>query len=225
MKPLATSRPSDETSAALKRLGVSVKELKRSPQITPLLKLADGGLRATLSAMRFSSDPLIRAFFARFDSLSEHDKKHLPLEAVALAAKIDIVHLLGAILLALVAQSINIVKIIAVSHHHRITAARVRFGQLPLGEKDRTALDVAMGFLPSPKGPTFIGKAVFGSAMMQQREADEDEDDDARILREDEIDLEKLFPSPRNMQERLLPIRLRQLPEPDKSQENPPKSQ
>lgn len=215
MKPPATSRP-DANEAALLRLGVSAKELRAAPEITSLLKRADGGLKACLAAMRFSSDPLIIRFFAKYDSLSGHDRQHLPLEAVALSAGINIVHLLGAILVALQAQSINIVKIIAVSSHPKITEARVQYGQLPFGEKDRNALDVAMGFLPSPKGPTFIGKAIFGggqNVMMQQREADEDDED--RTLSGDELDLDRLFPPPRNMQEKLTAIRQRILPQPD----------
>lgn len=215
MKPPATSRPGDANEAALRRLGISAKELRAAPQITPLLKRADGGLTQCLASMRFSADPLIVAFLRKYDALSGHDQKHLPLEAIALAAGINIVHLFGAILLSLIAQSISITKIIAVSSHPKITEARVKYGQLPLGERDRTALDTALGFLPSPKGATFINKVTFGSgqnAMTQQREAGDDED---RILNEDEIDLDKLFPPPRIMQEKLVSIRQRILPHPD----------
>jgi hypothetical protein len=217
MKPPATSRPG-ANEAALRRLGVSAKELGAAPEITSLLKRADGGLRQCLAAMRFSDEPLIRAFFSKYDSLSGHDRKHLPLEAVALSAGINIVHLLGAILVALQAQSINIVKIIAVSHHPKITEARVQYGQLPFGEKDRNALDVAMGFLPSPKGPTFIGKAIFGSGQTVMMQPRGDEDDE--VLSGDELDLDRLFPPPRNMQERLNGIRQRILPQPDGKQVN-----
>lgn len=225
MKPPTISRPSNETSAALRRLGVSVQQLRAVPEITSLLKQADGGVRACLAAMRFSTDPSIRAFFAKFDSLSKHDQRHLTMEAIALSAGINIVHLFGAILMALIAQSINITKIIAVSHHPKIVAARIQYGMLPLGERDRTALDVAMGFLPSPRSSTFINRAVFASganAMTQQREADDDED---RTLSGDELDLDRLFPPPRVMQEKLNAIRQRRLPEPAKPQRDPPKFQ
>ena len=64
------------------------------------------------------------------------------------------------------------VKIITLSSHPQIAAARVAYGLLPAGHRDRNALDMALGFLPQPKGPTFIGKAIFGSGkstMDQQR--------------------------------------------------------
>lgn len=79
---------------------------------------------------------------------------------MALAAGINIHHLLGSIMIALQAQAVNTVKIIAMTAHPAITRARVKYGQLPGGDKDRTALDSAMGFLPSPKGPTFIGNTI-----------------------------------------------------------------
>jgi len=197
-------------------LGVSAKELRAAPEITSLLKLADGGLKACLAAMRFSDDPLIRAFFAKYDSLSAHDQKHVPMEAIALSAGIDISHLLGSVLLALVAQSVNTTKVIAVSHHPKITAARVKFGQLPLGERDRTALDTALGFLPSPKGATFIGKAIFGSgqnAMEQQRN-----DEDGEVI-DGDLDLDRIFPPANIMQQKLLAIRQRNLPQPPESRD------
>jgi hypothetical protein len=204
--PASSSRPGDANQAALRRLGVSAKELAAAPAITPLLKRADGGIKATLAAMRFSNEPVIRAFLAKYNSLSGHDQKHLPLEAIALAAEINVVHLFGAILLALRMQAVNTVKIIAMTAHPKITQARVEYGQLPLGERDRTALDVAMGFLPSPKGPTFIGKAIFGpgeNVMDQQRGDEADEDGYA------EPDLDRLFPPANAMQQKLQLVRQR----------------
>lgn len=209
MKPPATPRPGDANEAALRRLGVSAKELAAAPEITSLLKRADGGLRQCLSAMRFSTDPLIVRFFTKYDALSMHDRAHLTIEAIALAAGVDASHLLGSIMVALQAQAVSLVKIIAMTAHHKITKARVVYGQLPLGEKDRTALDVAMGFLPSPKGPTFIGKAIFGSGQNvvdQQRGDDDDEPMDGGI------DLDRLFPPAVRMQQKLATIRQRILP-------------
>jgi hypothetical protein len=78
----------------------------------------------------------------------------------------------------------------------------------PLGERDRHALDTAMGFLPSPKGPTFIGKAVFGGSGNSEQRSDDDEKEEC-----DSYDLERIFPSAVAMQERLTPIR-QKLPPP-----------
>jgi hypothetical protein len=156
--------------------------------------------------MRVNPDPIIAAFLAKFDSVPVGDRDHLPLEAVALAAQIDISHLLGSILVSLQTQAVNTVKIIAVTSHPKITEARVAYGLLPLGEKDRAALDTAMGFLPSPKGPTFIGKAIFGSGknVMDQQRGDEDEDEPGS---NGDIDMDRLFPPANLMQQKLSAIR------------------
>jgi hypothetical protein len=185
---------------ALRRLKISAASLTAAPQITQLLRQADGGINQVMTAMRLSPDDVISAFLKKYDAIPSGDREALPLEAVALAAEIDISHLLGSIMIALERQAVNAVKIIAVTGHPKITQARVAYGQLPWGDKDRTALDTAMGFLPSPKGPTFIGKAVFGG------KADDDDDDD-------DPDLDKLFPPANAMQEKLTPIRQRLLTE------------
>jgi hypothetical protein len=208
-----SKRPVSRSAGALQRLRVSEEALAASPAITPLLKQADGGLRQVLTAMRFAPDEVITVFLKKYDSIPVGDRERLPMEAVALAAGVDINHLLGSVMVALQAQAVNTVKIIAMTAHPKITAARVRFGQMPSGEKDRAALDTAMGFLPSAKAPTFIGKAIFGSgrhAMQQQHDDDMRDDDDEELpiaAAERDPDLDKLFPPAKAMQERLARIR------------------
>lgn len=155
--------------------------------------------------MRFcAQDEVIAAFLKKYDSIPAGDRKNLPWEAIALAAKIDIQRLTGAILFALQAASVNIVKVIALSSHPTIMRRTVEFAQLPSGEKDRSMMHQALGFLPSPKGPTFIGKAVFGPSAGKEK----DESVDAEIFDGDD-DIDELFPAPSAMQEKLVPIRQR----------------
>jgi hypothetical protein len=184
--------------------------LAAAPAITPLLKQADGGLLQVLAAMRFAPGEVITAFLRKYDSIPVGDRERLPMEAIALAAGIDINHLLGSIMLALQAQAVNTVKIIAMTAHPAITRARVKYGQMPSGEKDRAALDTAMGFLPSPKSPTFIGKAIFGSgrSVMDQQRAGSAEDE-TTLEDKDDPDLDKLFPPANALQEKLTAIRQR----------------
>ncbi len=185
---------------------VSPAKMASVPQITPLFKNAEGGLKAVISAMRFSSqDPAIAAFLKKYDSVPEGDQKRLPWEAIALAAKVDLRQLTGSILFALRDASVNMVKVIALSSHPLITRARVTYAQLPGGDRDRNAMDTALGFLPSPKGPTFIGKAVFGTNGSQEKE-----DGQPATFGGDD-DLDDLFPSPNAMQDKLNPIRQRLL--------------
>lgn len=196
----------DRAKAALRRLDIDLDELASAPQITPLLKHADGGLKAVLSAMRFASeDPEIGPFLEKYDSIPADDRARLSWEAIAIAAEVNIRHLLGAIQLAAQAHSVNTVKIIAVTSHPKITRARVKFGQLAGGEKDRTALDTAMGFLPSPKGPTFIGKAIFGGHTTS--DASEKEDNTESGVYNDTGEYNDLFPDAEIMQEKLISLR------------------
>lgn len=207
----------DRAQQALKRLGVDVLALRSAPEITPMLKNAEGGLKAVLGAMRFSADdPTIQSFLDKYDSIPVGDREKLSWEAIALAAGLDLRVFLGSAMLALQSQAVNMVKIIAMTSHHKITKARVRFGLLPSGEKDRTALDTAMGFLPSPKGPTFIGKAVFGSGGQTMNaqgagRGDDDDDDGPVINGDDDPDLDNLFPPANDMQQKLIPIRQKML--------------
>ena len=215
--PKALPKPRDRAADALKRLGVDVLSLRSAPEITPMLKNADGGLKSVLGAMRFvADDPTIQAFLEKYDSIPTGDREKISWEAIAIAAGLDLRVFLGSAMLALQSQAGNMVKIIAMTNHPRITKARVKYGLLPSGEKDRTALDTAMGFLPSPKGPTFIGKAVFGSGKQTMTaqgagHGDDDDDDGPVIDADDDPDLDTLFPPSNDIQQKLIPIRQRML--------------
>lgn len=216
--PKRLPKPVDRAAQALKRLGVDVLALRSAPEITPMLKNADGGLKAVLGAMRFAGDdPTIQSFLEKHDSMPVGDRDKVSWEAIALAAGLDLRVFLGSAMLALQSQAVNMVKIIAMTSHPKITRARVKYGLLPSGEKDRTALDTAMEFLPSPKGPTFIGKAVFGGGGGQggggaPAQVDDDgPDEEGTFIDSENVDLEKFFPSSNTVQQKLIPIRQRML--------------
>jgi hypothetical protein len=206
----------DRDLALLKRLGVSEESLDQAPQITPLLKKASGGLKAVLSALRLAQqDEVIKAFLAKYDSLSLSDRERVPWEAVGLSAEIDLNHLLGSAMLALTYQSASVAKIIAVTSQPKITKARVKYGMLAGGEKDRTAIDMANGVLAQRQGPTFIGKAMFGApggAQMPEEGEDETETPVVQApMNPEDQDVDDLFPSPKVMQDKLVAIRNRLL--------------
>ena len=133
--------------------------------------------------------------------------------AIAIAAKVNPKHLLGAIQLAVQAHCWNRSRFIAISNHPDVTKARVKYAKMAGGERDRTQLDIANGYLSSPKGPTFIGKqvAVFGGGGGQKSEKDDDDDaEDGKVIEaknygDDPFDV--LFPSPLEIQDKLVPIR------------------
>lgn len=198
----------DRTLQAIKRLGIKPEEVDAAPGVTPLLKLADGGLKAVLGAMRFSGqNDTLQKFLHKYDSIPSGDRERLPWEAILIAAEVDFDTFVGAATFAIANVSANKSKIIMASSHPKITEARVRYALLPSGEKDRNALDIMVGAMPSPKGVTFIGKAIYGGAS-QTAAGDRDEDDtpqDATYV--DDGNLDNLFPPSDAMQERLIPIR------------------
>lgn len=205
----------DRTQQALKRLGIDLNLLRSSPEITPLLKNAEGGLKAVLGAMRFNSqDPSVSAFLEKYDSIPSGDREKLSWEAIAIAAEVNLQQLGWAAITAVEQHSAGITKMLLVSSQPKIMRARIKYGLLPSGEKDRTAAQTASGVLASPKGPTFIGKAVFGSGkstMSAQDSGDSDDDDGPVIDGDDDPDLNHLFPSSVDVQKKMIPIRQRML--------------
>jgi hypothetical protein len=201
----------DRQREALKRLQVKAEDLEKAPKITNLLKKAKGGLKATLAAMRFvQGDEVVASFLSKYDSIPKGDRDHLPWEAIGLSAELDLRALLGSAALAITNYCGNESRIIAVTNHPSITRARVRFGKTLVGaEKDRTALDMMVGALPSPKGPTFIGKAIFGSGSAQSTPSTSSDSDDGEPTEMfgAEDDLDRLFPPANAMQEKLIGIR------------------
>jgi len=208
----------DRAQQALSRLGVDLQVLRSSPEITPLLKNAEGGLKAVLGAMRFSSDPSIVGFLAKYDSVPSGDRAKLSWEAIGIAAGVNLQQLGWAAISAVEQHSAGVTKMLLVSSQPKIMKARIKYGLLPSGEKDRTAAQMASGVIPSPKGPTFIGKAVFGSGKQTMnaqgagKHDEEDEDDNDVIeMGGEEADTNFLFPDSRDIQEKLIPIRQRLL--------------
>ena len=202
--------PSEKKRAeqALQRLKIKPESLASAPQITPLLKNAEGGLKSVLGAMRFAAqDEVIGAFLKKYDSIPIGDRERVPWEAVALAAKVNMNHLLGSITLALASQSANTSRIIAVTNHPKITRARVKWGKMASGERDRTQLDIMVGALPSAKGPTFIGKAVFGSGGSGGGDKEDDEPSTPAAVFDSSDSYDELFPSANEVQDKLVPIR------------------
>ena len=196
----------DRKEQALKRLKIKPETLATAPQITPTIKSSvKGGLKAALGAMRFATDdPDIGSFLRKYDSIPVGDRDVLPWEAIALAANVNTRHLIGSIVLAVASLGATKSKLLIASNHPSITRARVRFGMLPSGERDRTALDIMAGAQKSPNGATFIGNAVFGS--INQPSGKDDEDGKSSQTSDDDA-IDQLFPSVVGIQEKLIPIR------------------
>ncbi len=140
--------------ASLIKIGVDRDVLAHAPNLTALLVEANGGLPSVLEAMRFSEDLSITKFLEHYDAGTDTDREIIPWEAWAIKAKLDVTKLLGAILFAMREQSVNVVKILAISNHPDTVKAQIAQAKKPGGFKDRQALNTSLGFFPSPKGPT-----------------------------------------------------------------------
>jgi hypothetical protein len=141
------------TSAARKarvfrKLGcVSADQLASVTQITPLLKYNRGSLKGVLEAMRFSKDPVVQRFLATYDSLGVWARENTCWEAIALAAGVDLLHLLGAAVVALQDHTMTAGKLIAMSHLPEVVKKRIEYARLPGGWRDREALHKLVGLL------------------------------------------------------------------------------
>lgn len=88
--PLAKhpSHPLSNPGLALKRLGLTEKDIKGVPKITPRVKEALGSVKKAVELLRGDDAPDSIAFIAKWDSLSERDQKNIALEYVIVAAKL-----------------------------------------------------------------------------------------------------------------------------------------
>lgn len=192
--------------------------LEVAPPLTDMFKSAKGGLRGLIKAMRFATeDSEIRAFLHKYDSIPVGDRPYIPWEAIAISANVNMTYLIGAVHLAAAQYFGNISKMIAISNHPTVTRMRVKYSQDPSGESDRRSLDIMVGALPSAKGPTFIGKAVFGPSGSKSEDDDDDDDDAQPVARTFGAgDEDAVFPPSSDMQAKLRLVRQNQIEAPKK---------
>jgi hypothetical protein len=139
-----------------------------------------------------------------YDSIALRDREKLSIEAIALAAKLDIPALLGEILLAIREHNVNVVKFIAVGSHPEVMKKTVESALLAGGYRDREHIHTMLGALPSPKGPTFINKFFAGASREEEDKPEQPEE-----LMED---VDYIFPDSSVMQDRIQPMRQKLLP-------------
>jgi len=168
------------------------------------LKETNGGKSLAIKAMRFSEAPLVQEFLAKYDSIPERDRKSLTFAAIALAAKLNVRHLWGEMMLAIREQSVSHVKLIAVAAHPLVTRSRVKFAQEVGGYRDRDALDTMLGALPKGAGISIMNKIFTGSE-------EKSEEEDTSTIQELTDDVDLVFPDVSKMQERVQPMRQRLL--------------
>lgn len=179
-------------------LGITRERLAQEPEITEMLRQAAGGLDAVLKAMRFSDDPSVKAFFNAYDQTSPDVKNALPWEALCIKHSINTEQFFGAVTIALQRHSANIVKVLITSHHPETMKARIRNAKTARGVKDRDAIDIALGLLPTPKGQTIINNVSTRDGAGSSRPEPE------QIIDGSEVNMDYLFPTISDTRARLI---------------------
>lgn len=169
----------------LRKLRVTQRDLMRAAPISHIVNHTRGGMEVVEAAMRLSTASTLVAFLDHYYQYTPQERAAVPLEAFALAFNIDTEGLLGSIIAALRQYSVSVVKVRAITGHPDMIGKQIEYARQPWGEKDRSELNKALGFTPSPKGPTFIGKVTVNKGEITDGGGEDAE----------EADLDFLFPS------------------------------
>ena len=148
--------------------------------------------------MRFSDNPVVKKFLARYQQIPSGDRNYLPFEAIALAADVEPAYLLGEILLAMSEFSVASVKVIGINRHPEVMKKTVERALEDEGFREREMVHSMLGALPQKSGSIFIGK-FFGS----KAEAP----DESSVPEKFEDDVDVIFPDVSVMQEKVQPLR------------------
>ena len=82
------THPLNDTGLTLRRLGLTERDIKDVPEITPRVKEAMGSVKEAISLLRGDDTPDALKFIAKWDSMSAHDQKNCKIEWVIVAASL-----------------------------------------------------------------------------------------------------------------------------------------
>jgi hypothetical protein len=179
--------------------------LAKMPPISEILTEANISKSDVIKAMRFSDDDLIDKFFYTYDALPMKDRDSVPLEALILKAGVNPTHFLGSMQLAIRENAMNRTKMIAMANHPKVMEKTIEYAQLAGGYRDREHLYTMTGALPTPKGISIFQKFTNTSPTSDGAKETVVE---AEIV---ETDANYIFPDSSRMQDKLTPIRQKQL--------------
>jgi hypothetical protein len=195
----------DRQAEALRRMDIDGAALAKMPPISEILTEANISKSDVIKAMRFSDDDLIDKFFYAYDALPMKDRDSVPLEALILKAGVNPTHFLGSMQLAIRENAMNRTKMIAMANHPKVMEKTIEYAQLAGGYRDREHLYTMTGALPTPKGISIFQKFTNTSPTSDGAKETVVE---AEIV---ETDANYIFPDSSRMQDKLTPIRQKQL--------------
>jgi hypothetical protein len=152
----------------LKLSDLTVEDVRNAPPLplpTPRKHVID--------AMRFSAEPSVIAFLKVYDEIPSFDRTRVPVEAVALHARVNFNELLGAIVMCFRNVQAQKSAMLAMARHPGLLAKTIKYAGEREGIGDRRIVHQAVGFLPSPKGASI--NFNFGQETPEPSEAAADE--------------------------------------------------
>lgn len=102
--------------------------------------------------MRYSRHPAVLDFLRVWDEIPGRDRMQIPLEAVALKARVDIAELIGGYLLSFRTLQQQKSALVAMAAHPEVVEHTIEFAGKHDGVSDRRMLHEAVGFVPTPRG-------------------------------------------------------------------------
>lgn len=180
-KPLAERLPPEDSRAgqAVRRLGVTMDQLRKSPDISQILARSVGPRQRIIDALRFSSDPAAVDFLNIYDELPAGDRQNVPFEAVCIAGNILPASVLGAVMMAARIVGAQESAITTMIEHPEVVRKTIQFAKdLPGASADRKMVHDAVGWLPTPKGgggSVNVNLNANGNPQLGNSEDDEEE--------------------------------------------------
>ena len=176
---------------ALRRLGVTKKELDRAPQISDMLARAygrqtsegdilPGNPKCAIDDSRLSSDPVAGKFLEVYDRIPKSDVDRISIEAICIKAQVSPQEFLGHVFLMRQSLAKAESSLVAINAFPSVVQKMVESASIlgPNGVQDRRTLaqHPAIGFLPSPKG-MIMNVNLFDSNAKPSEEEEEGDDD------------------------------------------------
>jgi hypothetical protein len=170
------SQPLTDAGLALKRLGLTERDVKGVPEVTSRVKEALGSVKEAIELLRGDDSKDSLRFIEKWDSLSTRDQNNVILEHVIVAAKLTTRRFMELLAGAQFDHSSTVSKIFVARSQLRVLEATVKAAtdQIPITVIDRETGESSVvghtngdvkameifhkitGALPTPKGSSFI---------------------------------------------------------------------
>jgi hypothetical protein len=156
--------PADSISPA-EKAARKLRNGSRPPEILPFAATLayvfrdSGGVETAIEGAKLVAEEgderFIRLIHA-WDTLTKTDKEKVRLEDLLAAAELTSKAFLGAVIPALYQRNMDISRLLVSTSHSRVVGATIDNALNPRGVMDRKMIHDVVGFLPQPKGNTFI---------------------------------------------------------------------